>query len=201
MRLIIVRHGETEENVRRIMQGQTNGTLTVKGRQQSAALARRLMKEKIDIIYSSDLGRTAHMAKDVAKLQRSRIYYVRSLRERHAGVFGGKPVERFIEDEARSGLSIVDYRPKGGESLRDLERRVKRFASGLYGKHLNKTVLLVTHGNVVKCLFSMFMGLPLDRAAWSKTKNAGVLIIEVRKGGSRKISSTMFRRRTAAKRA
>ena len=57
MRLIIVRHGETNENVQKIVQGQKLGSLSERGWKQTKLLAERLKDEKVDIIISSDLER------------------------------------------------------------------------------------------------------------------------------------------------
>jgi len=56
-RLIFVRHGETEENKAKIVQGQKHGKLSEEGLEQAKKVAERLKDEKIDFIYSSDLDR------------------------------------------------------------------------------------------------------------------------------------------------
>ena len=65
MRLILTRHGETEDNVKEILQGQAGGKLTAKGIEQAKKLALRLKKEKIDKIYVSDLKRAVDTAKEL----------------------------------------------------------------------------------------------------------------------------------------
>ena len=56
-RLLLVRHGETVDNVNRIMQGQTQGRLTLNGIEQARELGRQLRGEHIDVFLSSDLAR------------------------------------------------------------------------------------------------------------------------------------------------
>jgi len=70
MKLIITRHGETEENKNRIIQGHIDGTLSQLGLEQAKKLAERLKDEKIDLIFSSDLGRALNTAKEVAKFHK-----------------------------------------------------------------------------------------------------------------------------------
>ena len=65
MKLILVRHGETEGNVKQIIQGQTHGKLTKKGIKQAKLLARRLKNEKIDVVFSSDLQRAKNTTKQI----------------------------------------------------------------------------------------------------------------------------------------
>ena len=67
MKLIIARHGETEENKKGILQGHLPGKLTELGIEQSKKLALRLKNEKIDAIYSSDLARASNTAKEIIK--------------------------------------------------------------------------------------------------------------------------------------
>ena len=55
--LLLVRHGETVDNVRQIMQGQTQGELTPNGIEQARALAAELKDTPIDVFVSSDLKR------------------------------------------------------------------------------------------------------------------------------------------------
>ena len=67
-KLIIVRHGETEENAKRITQGHLNSQLSEKGKEQAQKLALRLKDEKIDCCYSSDLDRCMNTAKKIIEL-------------------------------------------------------------------------------------------------------------------------------------
>lgn len=70
MKLIIVRHGETEENASEIIQGHSLGKLSKKGIEQSKKLALRLKGEKIDMIFSSDLERAKDTIKEVARFHK-----------------------------------------------------------------------------------------------------------------------------------
>ena len=63
MRLLITRHGETEENVNGVIQGHLPGKLSKLGLEQIKKIANRLKDEKIDYIYSSDLDRSSETAK------------------------------------------------------------------------------------------------------------------------------------------
>ena len=83
MRLILTRHGETEENVAGISQGQLlPGKLTDKGIEQAKKLASRLKDEKVDAIYSSDLARSADTAKIIAKYHsKVKFHLAKELRE------------------------------------------------------------------------------------------------------------------------
>lgn len=91
MRLIITRHGETEENKQSIIQGHNPGKLSPEGIEQAKKVALRLKDETIDYIYSSDLARAADTAKEIAKFHtETPIKFTEELREIYLGSFQGK---------------------------------------------------------------------------------------------------------------
>ena len=102
MKLIITRHGETEENKADIMQGHLPGRLSLVGRKQAKKVALRLKNEKIDFIFSSDLTRASDTAKEIAKFHpKTPITFVKELRERNLGEFQGKKKNEFHNDPSR----------------------------------------------------------------------------------------------------
>src|SRR5439155_26438920 len=86
---IVVRHGETEWNIRGIRQGNLDSRLTEKGMAQAKALAQRLAREKFSALYSSDLGRAVQTAEMIAAVTGQEIVTDARLRERNRGVFQG----------------------------------------------------------------------------------------------------------------
>src|SRR5690606_30559966 len=99
MKLIITRHGETEENVAGILQGHLPGKLSARGIEQAKKLALRLQNDKIDFIYSSDLDRAADTAKEIAQYHpNAKIEFVENLRERNLGEFQGRKRSEFAWD-------------------------------------------------------------------------------------------------------
>lgn len=91
MKLIITRHGETEENKSGIFQGHLPGKLSPLGIEQAKKLALRLKDENIDFIYSSDLIRSSDTAKEIAKFYpNTPIKFVKELRETFGGTSGKK---------------------------------------------------------------------------------------------------------------
>src|SRR5690242_5784438 len=86
MRLIAVRHGETEWNVELREMGHLDSALTPIGIQQAEALGHRLKKLGFDALYSSDLGRAIQTAEIIATICEKRVHLHAGLRERHMGV-------------------------------------------------------------------------------------------------------------------
>ena len=93
MKIYIVRHGETEENLGGILQGHLPGKLTQTGIDQANLLSERLKVEKFACVYSSDLARAKDTANIISKYHTCPVYHVIELRERDLGSFAGKKYE------------------------------------------------------------------------------------------------------------
>ncbi|MBT3304691.1 histidine phosphatase family protein [Candidatus Woesearchaeota archaeon] len=148
MKVILVRHGETEENKKGIMQGHIPGKLSKLGIEQAKRLAFKLKDEKIDYIYSSDLDRAKDTAKEIAKFHtKVKIELVKSLREKFLGSWQGK-----TQKELGFSNNKVIPCPKDAETTEAMFNRAKNFLDKLLETHKNKTVLLVGHGGINKAL-------------------------------------------------
>ena len=183
MRLILVRHGETEGNVKRLIQGHLHGKLTKKGREQAKKLAHCLKNEKIDVIYSSDMKRAKDTAKEIAKYHKAPVIFTREIRERHYGKLEGRKGEEMKKLRIKSGKPRYLFRPDGGESFVDLTERADKFLKKIYKKHKGKNVLLVGHGNFIKMLLGIALGSHVKYALRRKLSNASISIIELNDNG------------------
>lgn len=151
MRLIIVRHGETEENIKGIIQGHMPGVLTKDGISQAKKVALRLRDAKIGCIYSSDLARAADTAKEIHKYHKDTpLIYTEKLREMDLGSFSGK-----LWDECD-----WDNRPDDMETRESLQKRVKEFLDTLYDEHSDDVVCVVSHSGTNKNLLRIIFGEP-----------------------------------------
>ncbi|HEX9503276.1 MAG TPA: histidine phosphatase family protein [Patescibacteria group bacterium] len=156
MRIIAVRHGETVENARRIMIGHGPGKLSKIGIKQVQALGRMLKKEKPDFIYCSDLKRCKDTLKEIAKYHKHiPVVFTEDLRERNWGILEGKTYkESQLAFEKYKGPRLK-YKPKGGESLIDLNKRISGFIKYIKKNHRNEKLLFVTHAGVLRTLNSI----------------------------------------------
>lgn len=173
MNVTLVRHGETDENVRRIVQGQLPGHLTEKGRQQSERTAQKLSDMVFDAIYCSDQQRCIDTAEPIRR-QFPDIPFVLepALRERKSGEAEGK-----IYDEAYwNSLPGDEYtrRYPGGESWEDVRTRMRPFLNELFERYPGGSVLIVTHGGPVRGIRSLLEGRSLEDVYNDGTPNAGI---------------------------
>lgn len=177
MRLFIARHGETDHNRNRIMQGYDEIPLNALGIRQATLLAHRLKAERLDRIVSSDLRRAVMTACIVASHTGVAISYNAALRERNPGFLTGKS----YDDEPRF-FSDPTYLPAEGEGVADFHARVRRAFEGLVAtaRHGEERVAIVTHGLVCRAFVAEFFG---DRASdVIGSRNTALTLAEHRDG-------------------
>ncbi len=180
MKLILLRHGETEANVKEIIMGQTNDTLTERGIQQAKKAALRLKEEKIDRIYVSDLKRTIDTANEViAHHPNVEVIYEPLLREANGGEFEGMPYGSIRRAADSSGVSRDEFKPKGGESVIEFKARIRKFLDMITEKEKGKTILVVTHGGVIANTIAHLFEIGEENIRNFLPHNTGITIIEL----------------------
>ncbi len=178
MRLILVRHAESQENMKGILQGHLGGTLSEKGREQSMKLALKLKEEKLDAIFSSDLQRAKETAVVIARYHDIPVRYIPELRERDVGVFEGSDRGEFENARIKSKSLKNDFKPEGGESYGNLKDRAKRFLDILVKDYKGKTVLVISHKAFNRMLLGILLNAPIEEAAVMEQDNACINIID-----------------------
>lgn len=129
--MILVRHGETDDNALYKVQGHLDSKLSLVGRKQSEAVAERLKNEVISHAYSSDLSRAMDTANEIVSKNISQCKLVAEplLRERSWGVFQGKSYAEL--KVAKGTKTIEEFTPEGAESMKQFSQRSKTFLSQL----------------------------------------------------------------------
>lgn len=144
--LLLVRHGQTIDNARQIMQGQTQGELTEEGRAQARHLREALSGERIDAFVSSDLKRSYDTAVIVAEERGLPVMTTPLLRERDWGSFTG----RYIPDLKN------ELWPDDIETLEALKQRGAHFLEFIRRNYPGQTVLAVGHGIINKAIQAVY---------------------------------------------
>lgn len=161
MRLTITRHGQTEENLKGVVQGQNPGNLTRKGIEQAKNLALKLKDENFDLIYSSDLKRCKDTTKEIIKYHSTTpVIYSKDIREISFGSLQGRAASGIDWSIYNGGF--LDMRPGGGESRRELYDRVNKFLIGIRDDHQDDSILLVTHGGAMRVIKSVLENMPFS---------------------------------------
>ncbi|HNT38299.1 MAG TPA: histidine phosphatase family protein [Rubrivivax sp.] len=156
-RVIAVRHGETAWNAQTRIQGHTDIALNARGRWQAERLAVALAHETVHAIYSSDLQRAHDTALPFARSAGLTVQIAPGLRERGFGAFEGLSFaeieSRWPEDARRWRRREPQFAPAGGEALADFHARCVGACAALAERHRGQTILLLSHGGVLDCLY------------------------------------------------
>lgn len=153
--LYLVRHGETEWNVKRIIQGHLDSPLTEKGVKQVEDTAQELKHISFDAIFSSDLPRAFRTA-EIIKLERELVVQTSELlRERNHGKYEGVNVDKYreiLKDKLEEANKLSEEKRRSFKISAEIEsdeELTTRFITKLREIALafsNKTVLVVSHG-------------------------------------------------------
>lgn len=167
MKVIIVRHGETEWNLEDRAMGQLDSPLTPNGIRQIYALANRLHYCSFTTLYSSDLGRAAQTANIIASICDKKVILNSELREWNLGIFQGLTVpemhKKFPQERQDFENNTLEYIIPGGENLKQFRERSFHVLTAIAKLHLRETVVVVTHGGVLMCFFEEVFGLTHKR--------------------------------------
>lgn len=170
-RLVLLRHGQTDYNVKGRMQGHLDSMLTETGVEQAAAVAPEIARLVPDRLISSDLRRAVDTADLVAAACGRPVKLDTRLRETHLGEWQGRTVAE-IEDGWPGGIatwrSDPAWAPPGGESRIEVVRRSLPVVEELdeeYGTTDPEiSVVLVAHGGLIAGLVCGLLALPAT--AW-----------------------------------
>jgi probable phosphoglycerate mutase len=183
MRMIIVRHGESEWNRIHRYQGQLDAPLSELGLRQAEALAERLKHEPIDVIYTSPLQRAARTAEAIARFHPNvPLHPTPALLEIHHGEWQGKYAQEVREQYAEGLREWREYPTRsqmpGGESFSNVLKRTLDFKERICAEHSDKTALVSTHDVVIKILVADALGMNMDRLNRIWVTNASISVIE-----------------------
>lgn len=177
-RICLVRHGETEWNAERRIQGQIDIGLNAAGLRQAEAAGRWLKAAGISALYASDLKRAWATGQAIGQVVGVQPVPVPELRERRYGIFEGLT---YAEAEARypDGYAAfegrnADYSFEHGESLKVMYERVTGKLKELAQRHLGESIVVVVHGGVLDVINRFVRGNPLEMPRDFLIPNAGI---------------------------
>ncbi len=165
--LYLVRHGETEDNVNQILQGQCNGRLTDRGWEQARELRDSLASKHFDAMVTSDLARAIDTARVVNEPHQLEMDITPLLRERDWGDFTGRYIPD-IQDETF---------PDNVEPVEKMFSRARNFITYIKVTYPGKKVLAVGHGLFNRCIQAEFYNKEISDIP--RMSNAEVRILEL----------------------
>lgn len=161
--IYIVRHGETDYNINHITQGHTDSHLTENGINQAQKIAQIFKDIKFDIVFSSDLSRAQRTAEIITEDRGLTVNTSKLLRERSYGQYDGRPSSIFV-GENREILDSLKTLPRlerrkikfapDIESDEEINNRMLTFLKELGREHSDKTILITTHGGIMRAFLN-----------------------------------------------
>ncbi|MYR03357.1 MULTISPECIES: histidine phosphatase family protein [unclassified Streptomyces] len=163
MRIVLLRHAETDRNAADEFQGQADLPLNAAGARQARDIAPTLRVGAWAAVYSSPLTRAVQTASYATSRLHLPHHHVDGLRERHLGELDGLHRATFARrhpETLRRLLDDLDYAPAGGETGRAVLTRAARALAGIARREreADGAVLVVTHGGVLNLLTSVLRG-------------------------------------------
>ncbi len=159
MKLYVIRHGQTNDNIHNIINGRSNEELNEIGKEQAREMRKKVEALDIDLIICSPLIRarqTAHIinAKNIPIIFDDRII------ERDSGEYTNKHYSEVDREDFYNYYSNTKY--QYAETIKDVCDRVKDFLDDIKIRYQDKNILLVTHGGTSRAIYVYFNGVPKD---------------------------------------
>ena len=182
-KLYFIRHGESVSNLITQFAGSLDMPLTERGKTQATATAHFLSDIPFSAVYASDLCRAYDTGLAVAQSHRIPIFKTELLREIYAGDWEGEQysdLETNFPDSygvwrTQIGLAVCPH----GESVADLQVRVRSCIKDIVHKHPNETICIATHATPIRVMECIWTNTPLESMhtiPW--VSNASVTVAE-----------------------
>ncbi|RBP45595.1 histidine phosphatase family protein [Garciella nitratireducens] len=184
-RLYLIRHGETIWNRERKTQGIKNVSLSETGKLQAKYLAKRLKKENIDFIYSSDLSRAYKTAEIVGNHIGKSVQILPEIREMNFGDWEGLTLNE-IDKKFHDIYNQWNHTPHlakipGGETLIQVQERAIKVVNRIIKKNPNKNIVMISHGTTIKTIIFYLLDIDLSYYKKIKQDNTAINIIDFKK--------------------
>lgn len=162
LRLYLVRHGQTEWNVQKRMQGWADSALTEHGVNNAIALGKKLESIEFVAAYTSTSERTIETARLIIDKRNLAININEDLREINLGEWEGKTLEEIKDFYPNQHKHFWEnpalYEPVGGETFEQLNKRAIKVLNYIISKHNNGNILVITHSVILKSLLMHVKG-------------------------------------------
>lgn len=191
-RIILLRHGQTQQHEEKMFIGQYDVPLSPEGRTEFACTAREIAGSitDADTIYCSDLVRASESAVILAESLKEKngktpyIKELRQLREIALGDWDGKPIrlirERFPQEYRRRGHEIFSFKTGNrSENFYDMQYRAVKALRRILEEDSCKDIVIVAHSGVIRALENNLRGLGVEDR-WDRIPKAGFRIIDMR---------------------
>jgi broad specificity phosphatase PhoE len=186
VKIMLVRHGETEWNkIHRLQGGDSDTPLNEMGQEQAENLAFRLKDEKLVAIYSSPLQRALHTARAIARYHQLEVNTSLSLKEIHVGKLEGADslTMKLRWDQLLCRDDDGEAKKYGVELISDVQDRAWAVIKDLAAKYEEGSVVVVSHYVVIMSLVCAVLDLPLENIVHLKLNPGSITAFQMNKDG------------------
>lgn len=180
-KIILIRHGQTEWNLKGRYQGQSDIALSEKGKEQARQLAENFPVNTVDAFYASDLNRAMDTAAAVASSFHQEVQPVKELREIHFGKWEGltyqeicagwpKESKNFFSDPEQADIP-------DGETFTEVQNRGVQAVLKIAALHPEQTVAITAHGGILRTILAEALHMPMQYMWTMRQDNTAVNII------------------------
>ena len=170
MQLHLIRHGQTEWNTQRRIQGQLETELDADGRDQATTRGKTFVDMPLHAVYSSSSVRTRQTTELILGNRTDSVVFRDELKEINLGVWQGRfwsDIESTDPDMVQSLIyAKPDFNVEGAESYYDLQRRgvkaIERILSDHQDAPSDSNILVVSHGALLKTIIAHYTNVPLS---------------------------------------
>lgn len=182
VRLVVVRHGATANNLAAQFTGQSDVPLSALGEQQALALAASMANERFDALISSDLQRARATLEPLAELLAQPLRVDVALREISVGIWEGQTgseVRAQYPGAIERWESSETYAPVGGETVVAFRERIVDALNRTCREFADGSVLWMTHGGVLGVLLCHVLGMDIQRRWQFRRDNTAIFEFDV----------------------
>lgn len=182
VRLVVVRHGATANNLAAQFTGQSDVPLSALGERQALALATSLADERFDALISSDLQRARATLAPLAELLEQPVQLDTALREIGVGIWEGQSgaaVRALYPGAIERWEASESYAPEGGETVAAFRERIVEAFERTRRKFPDGSVLWMTHGGVLGVLLCHVLGTDIQRRWQFRRDNTAIFEFDI----------------------
>jgi len=181
MKVILVRHAQTQWNRAGMIQGQQDSPVTERGERETAALLAALKDEgyTAESVFSSPLARACSMGEQLAALFEAPLVIDAALMEQSFGRYEGLSTQKLQAEADALFAHDATLFPPGGESLAQAVQRMLAFLQRQHTRAAHKTLCVVCHGHVTQGLLALLKEGSLENFARYAQPNASYAVLEM----------------------
>lgn len=178
MKLLVIRHGESEADLLDVHEGRADFALTERGHRQAEAMANHVADNyDISKIYASTLTRAKQTAQHLSNKTGIPIIFDENLMEFNNGLLAGLPRAVVREKYPEVPDLPIDKAVYGQESQVEFRQRAENALSRIMNEAENdETIAIVSHGGMINQLYRSFFNMPVDCIYFFNTADTGIHI-------------------------